>query len=68
MHVGILRLGAMGVPLAAHLTRRRPLTVWKRTAVRAAAVGIARAEPGEAADYLDPIRLNLRQAGVEIHG
>ena len=28
----------------------------------------ARAELGEAADYLDPIRLTERQAGVEIRG
>jgi 3-hydroxyisobutyrate dehydrogenase len=31
-------------------------------------LGSARAELGEAADYLDPIRLNERQAGVEIRG
>src|SRR5439155_1788740 len=30
--------------------------------------GAARGELGETADYLDPIRLNERQAGVEIRG
>ena len=33
-----------------------------------ARLGAARAELGETADYLDPIRLNERQAGVEIRG
>jgi 3-hydroxyisobutyrate dehydrogenase len=37
MHVGFLGLGAMGAPMAAHLARRGPLTVWNRTAGRAAA-------------------------------
>ncbi|HEX3232718.1 MAG TPA: NAD(P)-dependent oxidoreductase [Gemmatimonadales bacterium] len=37
MHVGFLGLGAMGGPMAAHLARRGPLTVWNRTAARAAA-------------------------------
>jgi 3-hydroxyisobutyrate dehydrogenase len=37
MHVGFLGLGAMGGPMAAHLARRGPLTVWNRTATRAAA-------------------------------
>jgi 3-hydroxyisobutyrate dehydrogenase len=37
MHVAFLGLGAMGAPMAAHLARRGPLTVWNRTAVRAAA-------------------------------
>jgi 3-hydroxyisobutyrate dehydrogenase len=36
MHVGFLGLGAMGGPMAAHLARRGPLTVWNRTATRAA--------------------------------
>ncbi len=36
MHVGFLGLGAMGAPMAAHLARRGPLTVWNRTASRAA--------------------------------
>jgi hypothetical protein len=31
-------------------------------------LGAARAVLGEAADYLDPIRLNERQAGIEIRG
>ena len=35
MHVGFLGLGAMGAPMAAHLARRGPLTVWNRTAARA---------------------------------
>jgi 3-hydroxyisobutyrate dehydrogenase len=34
----------------------------------AAALQAARAELGEAADYLDPIRRTERQAGVEIRG
>jgi 3-hydroxyisobutyrate dehydrogenase len=37
MHVGFLGLGAMGAPMAAHLARRGPLTVWNRTAARAEA-------------------------------
>ena len=37
MHVGFVGLGAMGYPMAAHLARRGPLTVWNRTATRAAA-------------------------------
>ncbi len=36
MHVGFLGLGAIGAPMAAHLARRGPLTVWNRTAARAA--------------------------------
>ncbi len=36
MHVGFLGLGAIGTPMAAHLARRGPLTVWNRTAARAA--------------------------------
>jgi 3-hydroxyisobutyrate dehydrogenase len=36
MHVGFLGLGAIGAPLAAHLARRGPLTVWNRTSARAA--------------------------------
>jgi 3-hydroxyisobutyrate dehydrogenase len=36
MHVGFLGLGAMGAPMAAHLARRGRLTVWNRTAARAA--------------------------------
>jgi 3-hydroxyisobutyrate dehydrogenase len=37
MHVGFLGLGAVGTPMAAHLARRGPLTVWNRTAARARA-------------------------------
>jgi 3-hydroxyisobutyrate dehydrogenase len=36
MHVGFLGLGAIGAPMAARLARRGPLTVWNRTAARAA--------------------------------
>jgi 3-hydroxyisobutyrate dehydrogenase-like beta-hydroxyacid dehydrogenase len=36
MHVGFLGLGAIGAPMAAHLARRGPLTVWTRTVPRAA--------------------------------
>jgi 3-hydroxyisobutyrate dehydrogenase len=36
MHVGFLGLGAIGAPMAAHLARRGRLTVWNRTAPRAA--------------------------------
>jgi 3-hydroxyisobutyrate dehydrogenase len=36
MVVGFLGLGAIGVPMAAHLARRGPLTVWNRTGARAA--------------------------------
>jgi 3-hydroxyisobutyrate dehydrogenase-like beta-hydroxyacid dehydrogenase len=60
MHLGFLGLGAIGAPMAAHLARRGPLTVWNRTS--------AHASLREAADYLDPIRLTERQAGVEIRG
>ncbi|HKT61879.1 MAG TPA: NAD(P)-dependent oxidoreductase [Gemmatimonadales bacterium] len=35
MQLGFLGLGAMGAPMAAHLARRAPLTVWNRTAARA---------------------------------
>jgi 3-hydroxyisobutyrate dehydrogenase len=35
MHVGFLGLGAIGAPMAVHLARRGPLTVWNRTASRA---------------------------------
>src|SRR5688572_22636387 len=36
MAVGFLGLGAIGTPMAAHLARRWPLTVWNRTGARAA--------------------------------
>jgi 3-hydroxyisobutyrate dehydrogenase len=36
MHVGFLGLGAIGAPMAAHLARPGPLTVWNRTGARAA--------------------------------
>jgi 3-hydroxyisobutyrate dehydrogenase len=35
MHIGFLGLGAIGAPMAVHLARRGPLTVWNRTAARA---------------------------------
>jgi 3-hydroxyisobutyrate dehydrogenase len=35
MHVGFLGLGAIGTPMAVHLARRGPLTVWNRTRARA---------------------------------
>lgn len=55
MHVGFLGLGAIGAPMAAHLARRGPLTVWNRTGARAtefaARHGAAvAATPREAAD------------------
>ena len=55
MHVGFLGLGAIGAPMAAHLARRGPLTVWNRTGSRAAEFcarhGATRAAtPREAAD------------------
>ena len=34
MRVAFLGLGAIGSPMAVHLARRGPLTVWNRTAVR----------------------------------
>ena len=54
MHLGFLGLGAIGAPMAAHLARRGPLTVWNRTAARAAEFvarhgGVAAASPREAA-------------------
>jgi len=54
MPVGFLGLGAIGTPMAAHLARRGPLTVWNRTASRAAEFtarhgGTAAATPREAA-------------------
>lgn len=54
MHVGFLGLGAIGTPMAAHLARRGPLTVWNRTASRATAFAarhgaVAVATPREAA-------------------
>jgi 3-hydroxyisobutyrate dehydrogenase len=36
MDVGFLGLGAIGTPMAVHLARRGPLTVWNRTRGRAA--------------------------------
>jgi len=36
MRVSFLGLGAIGAPMAAHLAKRHPLTVWNRTAARAA--------------------------------
>ena len=39
MHVGFLGLGAIGAPMAVHLARRGPLTVWNRTASRAVEFG-----------------------------
>ena len=54
MHVGFLGLGAIGTPMAMHLARRGPLTVWNRTAERARAFAerygvTAAATPREAA-------------------
>jgi len=54
MHVGFLGLGAIGAPMAAHLARRGPLTVWNRAAERATAfaarhAAAAAATPREAA-------------------
>ena len=54
MHVGFLGLGAIGTPMAAHLARRGPLTVWNRTAARATEfaarhAAVAAATPREAA-------------------
>lgn len=54
MHVGFLGLGAIGTPMAAHLARRGPLTVWNRTAARATEFAarhgaVAAATPREAA-------------------
>jgi 3-hydroxyisobutyrate dehydrogenase len=55
MQVGFLGLGAIGAPMAAHLARPGPLTVWNRTAARAAEFvsrhgGIAAASPRQAAE------------------
>ncbi|HET6580047.1 MAG TPA: NAD(P)-dependent oxidoreductase [Gemmatimonadales bacterium] len=55
MQVGFLGLGAIGAPMAAHLARPGPLSVWNRTAERAAEFvarhgGIAAASPREAAE------------------
>jgi 3-hydroxyisobutyrate dehydrogenase len=47
MRVAFLGLGAIGSPMAAHLARRGPLTVWNRTAARA--VEFAAAHGGKAA-------------------
>jgi 3-hydroxyisobutyrate dehydrogenase len=60
MSVGFLGLGAIGAPMAAHLARRWPLTVWNRTSARAtdfAARHSARvaATPREAASGADVI-------------
>jgi 3-hydroxyisobutyrate dehydrogenase len=54
MQVGFLGLGAIGTPMAAHLARRGPLTVWNRTAARATEFAarhgaVAAATPREAA-------------------
>jgi 3-hydroxyisobutyrate dehydrogenase len=48
MRVAFLGLGAIGSPMAAHLARRGPLTVWNRTGARAAE--FAAAHGGKAAD------------------
>jgi 3-hydroxyisobutyrate dehydrogenase len=37
MHVAFLGLGAIGTPIASHLARRGPLTVWNRTPAKAEA-------------------------------
>jgi 3-hydroxyisobutyrate dehydrogenase len=60
MVVGFLGLGAIGTPMAAHLARRWPLTVWNRTAARAAQFASrhgarAAATPREAAAGADVI-------------
>ena len=47
MRVAFLGLGAIGSPMAAHLARRGPLTVWNRTGARA--VEFAAAHGGKAA-------------------
>jgi 3-hydroxyisobutyrate dehydrogenase len=59
MHVGFLGLGAIGTPMAAHLARRGPLTVWNRTAARATefaarhrAVAVATPREAAAADVV----------------
>jgi 3-hydroxyisobutyrate dehydrogenase len=60
MHVGFLGLGAIGTPMAAHLARRGPLTVWNRTAARAREFaqrhgGSAAGSPREAAAHADVV-------------
>jgi 3-hydroxyisobutyrate dehydrogenase len=59
MHVGFLGLGAIGTPMAVHLARRGPLTVWNRTGARATefaarhgAVAVATPREAAAADVV----------------
>jgi 3-hydroxyisobutyrate dehydrogenase len=56
MRVAFLGLGAIGSPMAAHLARRGPLTVWNRTGARA--TEFAAAHGGKAAP-------NPREAALE---
>jgi 3-hydroxyisobutyrate dehydrogenase len=60
MHVAFLGLGAIGAPMAAHLVRPGPLTVWNRTGARAAEFvarhgGVAAASPRDAAAAADVV-------------
>jgi 3-hydroxyisobutyrate dehydrogenase len=60
MRIGFLGLGAIGAPMAAHFARRDELTVWNRTASRAAAFSAqhgckAAATPREVASGADAV-------------
>ncbi|MGH7497602.1 MAG: NAD(P)-dependent oxidoreductase [Gemmatimonadales bacterium] len=59
-YLAFLGLGAIGSPMAAHLARRGPLTVWNRTAARAGEFAarhgaVAAATPREAAASADVV-------------
>jgi 3-hydroxyisobutyrate dehydrogenase len=58
--LAFLGLGAIGTPMAAHLARRGPLTVWNRTAARATEFAsrmgaVAASSPREAAESADAV-------------
>ena len=57
-----------GQQVAAGAAAPRPPGRPRSGQVDDAILAAARAELGEGADYLDPIRLTERQAGVEIRG
>ncbi len=68
MSVGFLGLGAIGTPMAAHLARRGPLTVWNRTTARATEFAarhgaVAAATPREAAATADVVITCLGTSG-----
>ena len=56
MHVSFLGLGAIGLPMARHLAAPFTLSVWNRTAAKAAAFVAAHAGTRQAATPADAAR------------